>query len=95
MFDRKKYLYVMVVCYLVTWLWYAPLWAKDSATSPVSGRPDDKAKKAQAPQENPQISFDAVTYDAGEVGEGDTISHDFIVRNRGTAELTISSVQAG
>jgi hypothetical protein len=43
----------------------------------------------------PQIAIDAVKHDAGEVWEGDVVSHDFVVKNTGTSELTISRVKPG
>jgi len=43
----------------------------------------------------PQISIEETSYDAGEVWEGETVLHDFIVKNTGIAELTISQVKVG
>ena len=45
--------------------------------------------------EKPRISFDATKHDAGEVWEGDVVSHSFVVKNTGTAELTINKVKPG
>ena len=54
-----------------------------------------QAQEKTKEQGQPRISFDATTYDAGEVKEGQEVSHDFIVKNTGTAELTISQVTVG
>lgn len=61
-----------------------------------AGSGTGKQQKEPAPSaEQPRISFDASSYDAGEVWEGDVVSHDFIVKNTGTAELAIKSVKPG
>ena len=51
--------------------------------------------KAAPGGKQPAIAFDAIQFDAGEVWEGDTVSHTFIVKNTGKAELTISNVKPG
>ena len=48
-----------------------------------------------SPAEKPVISFDAIIHNAGEVWEGDVVTHDFIVRNTGTAQLLIGGVKPG
>lgn len=48
-----------------------------------------------SPAGKPGISFDDLNHHAGEVWEGDVVSHDFIVKNTGTADLAISGVKPG
>lgn len=43
----------------------------------------------------PQIVIESPTHDAGEVWEGEDITHSFIIKNAGTAELNIKNVKAG
>jgi hypothetical protein len=59
---------------------------KKADPSPVKAAPGGK---------QPAIAFDVIQFDAGEVWEGDTVSHAFIVKNTGKAELTISNVKPG
>ena len=52
--------------------------------------------RKSVPAENqPRISFDSISYDAGEVWEGDVVSHTFTVKNTGTAQLNIAKVKPG
>jgi hypothetical protein len=46
-------------------------------------------------ENDPHIAFDAAQFDVGEVFEGAVVSHDFIVKNTGTAQLQISDVKPG
>lgn len=94
--NLKKCFYLIVMfCFLTISLSFH-LWAEGDSTSADSGRKKDKEKQEQAPAQNqPRISFDSTKYDAGEVWEGDEISHDFIIKNTGTAELNVSKVKPG
>ena len=96
MFDVRKYVYlVMGFCFLIGALSFN-LWAKDVANEGASNLQKTGILQEQAPWPNqPHISFDAISYDVGEVWEGDVISHTFVVKNTGTSELTISKVKAG
>ena len=72
------------------------LWAEEGAKDRASDQQKDESQQEQAStQDNPKISFDSQHYDAGEVWEGDEVSHTFTVKNTGTAELTISKVRPG
>ena len=55
---------------------------------------ESKQKKVST-KNQPQISLDSTHYDAGEVWEGDEVSHNFIVKNTGTAQLNIKKVSPG
>ena len=81
MFAAKKYFYLMGVCCFLLASSSLHLWAKEG--SKVSSEQQKaEGRQEQAPAQNqPQISIDAVDYDAGEVWEGDTVSHSFIVKN--------------
>ena len=85
MYSPKKCFYLIVVfCFLIVPL-SSQVWAEEKADEEV-----------QAPlQKQPHISFDATSYDAGEVWEGDEIVHDFTVKNTGTTELIIARVKPG
>jgi quercetin dioxygenase-like cupin family protein len=56
-----------------------------------AGPPQEQAVSS----EKPRLVFDATTHDAGEVWEGEVVSHSFVVKNTGTAELTINKVKPG
>ena len=85
MYSPKKYFYLIVVfCFLIVPLSFQ-VWAEKKGE-----------EEAQAPLQNqPQITFEATSYNAGEVWEGDVVTHDFAVKNTGTSELTISRVKPG
>jgi len=55
----------------------------------------EPSQEHAASPEKPRLSFDATTHDAGEVWEGEVVSHSFVVKNTGTAELTINKVKPG
>jgi len=55
----------------------------------------DSHQEQAVSSEKPRISFDATSHNAGEVWEGDVVSHSFVVKNTGTAELTINKVKPG
>jgi len=70
--------------------------AEESSKKMPSSKQKDKNKHAQAPeQDRPRISFDSKVYDAGDVWEGESVTHSFTVKNTGTAELTIKKVKPG
>ena len=46
-------------------------------------------------KKGPHLVITSPEYDAGRVGEGETISHAFEVKNTGEAELRILSVKPG
>ena len=41
----------------------------------------------------PKLVVDSMVYDYGEVMRGETISHTFVIRNKGKAELIIKKAQ--
>jgi len=55
----------------------------------------ESKQKTTSTNNQPQISLDTTHYDAGEVWEGDEVSHVFAVKNLGTAQLDIKNVSAG
>ncbi len=92
----KRYVCVIGVFCLLTSLFSFHLWAGESSKKITSSKQKDKNKQAQAPeQDRPRISFDSKVYDAGDVWEGDVVTHSFTVKNTGTAELVIEKVKAG
>ena len=96
MFDVRRCVCVaLMICFLSGLLTFQVR----AEAAEQQGTPTLNTSAAQEEQasvaEKPSISFDASTYNAGEVWEGDVVSHDFIVKNTGTAELTIKSVKPG
>ena len=96
MFDvRQCICLTLVVCFL-SGLLTLQVWAEEAVKQGAASLTKSPVQQEQASSaEKPSISFDASTYDAGEVWEGDMVSHDFIVKNTGTSELTIRSVKPG
>ena len=76
---RKCFYMIVTFCFLMASLAIHPLWAEEKASA----------------QAQPQISFDSTSYDAGEVWEGDKVSHAFTVKNTGAAQLDITKVKPG
>jgi hypothetical protein len=73
-----------------------PVIAEESMIKATVKKPKVETTQEQPPSENqPTISFDNITYDAGEVWEGDTVSHTFTVKNTGTEVLNIKNVKPG
>ena len=96
MFDAKKILYLIVVLCFLTISLPLRLWTKEGAKDRASDQQKAESQQEQAPtRDNPKISFDSHHYDAGEVWEGDEVSHTFTVKNTGTAQLNISKVRPG
>jgi len=85
MYSPKKCFYLIVVfCFLIVPL-SSLVWSEEKGD-----------EEAQAPlPKQPHMSFDSTNYDAGEVWEGDIVSHTFAVKNTGTSELTIYKVKPG
>jgi len=55
----------------------------------------ERATERAPSKAQPVITFDTRHYNAGEVWEGEIVSHTFTVKNTGTSELTIKSVKPG
>ena len=92
---RKCVCVALVVCFLSGLLTYQ-VWAEEGVQQGTPTLNTSKPQQEQASSaEKPRISFDAIAYDAGEVWEGEVVSHDFIVKNTGTSELAIKSVKPG
>ena len=89
MCRARDYVYqVILICFLMTPLSFQT-WAEEG-----SKKADGQQEQALE-QNQPRISFDSTSYDAGEVWEGDEVSHAFTVKNTGTAQLDISRVRTG
>ena len=89
MCRARDYFYLVVlICFLMAPLSFQA-WAEEG-----SKKADGQQGQASA-QNQPRISFDSTSYDAGEVWEGDEVSHTFTVKNTGTVELAISRVKTG
>jgi len=97
---RKKTTYfsiLIIACFLATSLSFRSLRAEEGIIKEVTvQKKTTESTQSQSSKKNqPSISFDATTFDAGEVWEGDTVTHSFTVKNTGTGELTIKSVKPG
>ena len=89
---------LMIVCFLATSLSFRPVSAEEGMIKAtvkkkqVETVPEDPQSSSE---EQPTITFDNTTYDAGEVWEGDVVTHSFTVKNTGTAVLNINNVKPG
>ena len=54
-----------------------------------------KGKAKAAAPNGPQITFEETAFDAGEIPVGGKLSHDFVVKNTGSADLKITRVSPG
>ncbi len=97
MVPVKKYFCFIVACFFLSGsLSLQCALAEGGAAATRAGMPKGSdAKGSVSEQQAPHISFAAAEYDVGEVFEGAIISHDFIVKNTGTALLEISDVKPG
>ena len=94
-YVRRCFYLVVMFCFLVGPFSFH-LWAIEVANEGTSNLQKIETQQEQAPlPKQPRISFDAISYNAGDVWEGDVVSHDFAVKNTGASELTISRVQPG
>jgi len=91
MVKAKKCLFLVFMLFLVTTM----LRAEDKAISVESRSPGSADQKQMLSEDQPRISFEATSYDAGEVREGDAIHHSFKVKNTGKAPLEIQQVKPG
>ena len=96
MFVTRKCLYlVFMLCFLISSFSFHLL-AEEATKKAAPNRKQDKSQQEQvSAQGHPKISFDSTSYDAGEVWEGDKVSHTFNVKNTGTSQLDIEKVKAG
>ena len=93
----EKYLYLApLLFFLTTSLPLQHLWAAEALKkhSPDQLKTESRQEKTSS-QNQPQIHIDSITYNAGEIYEGDIIVHTFTVKNVGTAQLNINKVGAG
>ena len=95
MLTEKKYVFILSLCFLTAVLCSPFLGAQEVKTAPSDQQEAESTPGNTAPEQVPHIAIDAANYDAGEIYEGETIVHSFILKNTGTAELTIKDVKAG
>jgi hypothetical protein len=99
MLRRKKTLCSVATIFFVAAFFSIPRLQAVEPRIKVTVQPKNKAEakqeKAPATGKQPAISFDANQFDAGEVWEGDIVTHSFIVKNTGTGELNIYNVKPG
>jgi hypothetical protein len=96
--SKKTSLCLLVIACFVAQFFLLPHLNAQEPKIKVNVQP----KKAESPKvkadpagKQPAIAFDTMEFDAGEVWEGDTVSHTFVVKNTGKAELAISNVKPG
>jgi hypothetical protein len=86
----------MILCFLATSLFFRPVSAEEGMIkATVKKKEVVENTQEQSSKEQPTLFFDNTTYDAGEVWEGDTVTHTFTVKNTGTAVLNIKNVKPG
>ena len=87
---------LLIVCFLATSLSFRPVSAEEGMIKATVKKKEAETTQEQSSEaDQPTISFDNITYDAGDVWEGDTVSHTFTVKNTGTAVLNIKNVKPG
>jgi hypothetical protein len=88
---------LMLFCFLVTSLSFRPVSAEEGMIKATvkKKKVETIQEEPQSSEEQPTISFENTTYDAGEVWEGNIVTHTFTVKNTGTALLTIKNVKPG
>ena len=88
---------LMIFCFLATSLSFRPVSAEEGMIKATVKRKQVETiqEEPQSSEEQPTISFDNTTYDAGEVWEGNIVTHTFTVKNTGTAVLNIKNVKPG
>jgi hypothetical protein len=96
MFSTKKFPYQMVmVCFLVGSCAHHLEAEKNSIRTDSHIQKDKSTQEKVVVQDQPRISFDLKNYDAGEVWEGEEVSHIYTFKNTGTAQLNIEKVRTG
>ena len=99
MFRKKKICcsLLIIACFLATSLSFRPFSAEEGIIKSVTvkEKKSENTKSQSSKKDQPRISFETTTFDAGEVWEGDTVTHSFAVKNTGTAVLNIKSVKPG
>jgi len=105
--NKASFCLLIIVCFVANFLVLPQLYAqkpkinvtvtpKSEAKSPKAVSPKvPETTKVKATGNQPAIVIEERQYDAGEVWEGDIVSHSFIVKNTGKAELNISNVKPG
>ena len=89
MHRARNYFYLVItICCLMAPLSFQA-WAEEG-----SKKADGQQEQASE-QNQPRISFDSTSYDAGEVWEGEEVFHTFTVKTTGTVQLDISKVRTG
>ena len=88
---------LMIICFLATSLSFRPVSAEEGMIKATVKKKQVETiqEDPQSSEEQPTISFDNITHDAGEVWEGDIVTHTFTVKNTGTAVLNIKNVKPG
>jgi hypothetical protein len=83
---------LVVFVSLLVLLYGAPSAFGQQTTFPA---PPSEGARDVANAIEPRVKADEVSFDFGEVGEGETVRHDFKVKNLGLGELQITQVSPG
>lgn len=65
------------------------------ALAPVAASAQDGTKAGDTTGPRPMIELPAMSFDFGSIYHQDQYIHAFVVRNKGTADLTIEDVKPG
>ena len=98
MLRKKTSFCLLIILFFVTNFLLLPHLNAQEPKIKVTVQPkktETKQEKTPTGGKQPAITFDATQFDAGEVWEGDIVTHSFIVKNTGKAELTIANVKPG
>jgi hypothetical protein len=66
-----------------------------SAAEEKAARPPLSPSQPAATEARPSIQLPETTFNFGEATEGSEVTHDFVVKNTGSAELQIQQVRPG
>jgi hypothetical protein len=95
---KKRSCCLLIVAFVVTHFLLLPQVSAQEPTIKATVQPQQAETtqgKTPAGGKQPAISFDATSFDAGTVWEGEIVIHSFVVKNTGNAELTLSNVKPG
>ena len=99
--NRTSLCLLIIACFVANFLVLPQLYAqKPKINVTVTPKSEVNSPKVESPKgkisgNQPAIVIEQRQFDAGEVWEGDMVTHSFVVKNTGKAELNISNVKPG
>ncbi len=100
--NKRSLCLLIAVCFVANFLVLPQLYAQKpkinvtvTPKSEIDKQKVESQKGKTAGGNQPAIVIEQRMFDAGDVWEGETVTHSFIVKNTGKAELNISNVKPG